>query len=201
MLFAASILSAASAIDKAFYDANGYVTIRGVFNESETQLLTQWVEEIGSFPPSADNKWMHHYESTESGPRLARTENFVSYHPQLGRHLMAGRLPALVAEMMGDDVFLYKEKINYKYPGGAGYAAHQDSPAYKQIDRHLTALVAIEPATLANGCLEFAAGIARQLLPSASQPPPTRARVRACSLSPSPSPPAPQAATRRASSG
>jgi len=185
LVLATSILAAAALpSDKAFYDANGYVHIRRVFNVSEALLLSQWVQEIGSFP-AAEGKWMHHYESTESGPQpgdvsflsekeqvlkqplpvvkkktyqLARTENFVSYHPQLGRRLMAGKLPDLVAEMLGEHVFLYKEKINYKYPGGAGYAAHQDAPAYKQIDNHLTALVAIEPATLANGCLEFAAG-------------------------------------------
>ena len=152
------LLTIASSKDKAFYDANGYVHIRGVFNVSEAQLLAQWVEEVGGFPPSDDFKWLHHYERTDSGPRLARTENFVSYHPQLGRYLMAGALPELVGSVLGEEVFLYKEKINYKYPGGAGYAAHQDAPAYKQIDSHLTALVAIEPATMENGCLEFAAG-------------------------------------------
>lgn len=148
--------------DKAFYDANGYVHLRGVFNASETALLATWVEEISLWPASNESKWLHHFEQTEQGPRLTRTENIVSYHPQLGRRLMAGALPSLVGELLGEDVFLYKEKINYKYPGGAGYAAHQDAPAYKQIDSHLTALVAIEEATLENGCLEFAAGRHRE---------------------------------------
>ena len=113
-------------------------------------------------PQSNESKWMHHYEHTVHGARLTRTENIVSYLPQLGRWLMAGKLPSLVGQLLGDDVFLYKEKINYKYPGGAGYAAHQDAPAYKQLSRHLTALVAVERATVANGCLEFAAGRHRE---------------------------------------
>ena len=142
---------------KAAFDANGFVTIRQAFNASEAAQLAGWVEEVGALPPS-EEKWMHHFERTEQGARLARTENFVSYHPQLGRVLMAGKVPALVGEALGEPVFLYKEKINYKYPGGAGYAAHQDAPAYKQVNLHATALIAIEPATVDNGCLEFAAG-------------------------------------------
>jgi hypothetical protein len=128
-----SQLAAAIAEDKAFYSANGYVHIRNVFNSSEAALLSRWVEEIRAWPQSNESKWMHHYEHTAHGARLTRTENIVSYHPQLGRWLMAGKLPSLVGALLGEDVFLYKEKINYKYPGGAGYAAHQDAPAYKQI--------------------------------------------------------------------
>ena len=155
-------MAAAIAEDKAFYSANGYVHIRNVFNSSEAALLSRWVEEIRAWPQSNESKWMHHYEHTAHGARLTRTENIVSYHPQLGRWLMAGKLPSLVGALLGEDVFLYKEKINYKYPGGAGYAAHQDAPAYKQISRHLTALVAVERATVANGCLEFATGRHRE---------------------------------------
>ena len=157
-LLAATATVLVSPSDKAFYDANGYVTLRKIFNASETALLASWVEEVAAWPASDDGKWLHHYEKTEQGVRLSRTEGFVSYHPQLGRRLMAGSVPDIVGPLLGDNVFLYKEKINYKYPGGAGYSAHQDAPAYKQVKLHATALVAIEPATSANGCLEFAAG-------------------------------------------
>ena len=158
LLFVSASIATVSPADQAFYEANGYVTLRGVFNASESALLASWVEEIAAWPPSDDGKWLHHYERTEHGVQLSRTEGFVSYHPQLGRRLMAGRVPELVAPLLGDEVFLYKEKINYKYPGGAGYNAHQDAPAYKQVNLHATALVAVEPATMTNGCLEFAAG-------------------------------------------
>ena len=35
--------------------------------------------------------------------------------------------------LLGEPAVLYKEKINYKLPGGAGYSAHQDAPAYPLI--------------------------------------------------------------------
>ena len=142
---------------KEIYDRDGFVTIRQVFNATQVAQLQKWAGEVGSWPESKD-KWLHHFEATEEGPRLARTEGFVSYHPELGRMLMAGTIPEIVGMAMGEPVFLFKEKINYKYPGGAGYAAHQDAPAYKQVSLHATALVAIERSTVDNGCLEFAAG-------------------------------------------
>ena len=56
-------------------------------------------------------------------------------------------------------------KLNYKHPGGAGYAPHQDIPAYPGLSRCVTCLVAVDDATEENGCLEFAPGKHRELLP------------------------------------
>ena len=51
----------------------------------------------------------------------------------------------------------FKEKINYKLPGGEGFGAHQDAPAFSSFGQrfHVTLLVAVDPQTLENGCLEF----------------------------------------------
>ncbi len=60
---------------------------------------------------------------------------------------------------MGGPVLLFKDKINFKMPGGAGFKAHQDQQAgwgrYAPI--FLTAMVTLDAATLENGCLEIAA--------------------------------------------
>jgi 2-aminoethylphosphonate dioxygenase len=57
-------------------------------------------------------------------------------------------------------MLLFKDKINYKLPKGNGFQAHLDAPAYDHIGRieHVTANVAIDAATLANGCLEVVPG-------------------------------------------
>jgi len=60
---------------------------------------------------------------------------------------------------MAEPAVLFKEKINYKQPGGAGYAAHQDAPAYLDSRQRVTCLLAIDAAPDTNsGCLEFASG-------------------------------------------
>jgi hypothetical protein len=141
---------------KNFYDANGYVKVPGVFSATHMADIRKWVEEIGSWG-EYDSKWMHSLEDTPDGPRLSRTEFFVAYHQQLSRLLMTGTLPALVGDALGEPAFLYKEKLNWKHPGGAGYHAHQDAPAYNQIKHHSTCLLSVDASTHHNGCLEFAA--------------------------------------------
>lgn len=55
---------------------------------------------------------------------------------------------------------LFKDKINYKLPNGNGFHAHVDYHAYSHMGEiaHLTANVAVDEATVANGCLEVVPG-------------------------------------------
>ena len=57
-------------------------------------------------------------------------------------------------------MLLFKDKINYKLPHGNGFAPHLDAPAYDHIGKieHVTANIAVDPATAANGCLEVVPG-------------------------------------------
>jgi ectoine hydroxylase-related dioxygenase (phytanoyl-CoA dioxygenase family) len=71
----------------------------------------------------------------------------------------------VASQLIGEPAVLYKEKINYKMPGGAGYAAHQDAPAYRFVARHVSCMVAVDDATAGNGCLEVASGCHHDLLP------------------------------------
>lgn len=68
--------------------------------------------------------------------------------------------------LLGEPAVLYKEKVNYKLPGGAGYAPHQDAPAYPFVAKHVSCLVAIDDAKIDNGCLEVVSGHHHELLPT-----------------------------------
>ncbi|TKA79065.1 hypothetical protein B0A55_02514 [Friedmanniomyces simplex] len=59
-----------------------------------------------------------------------------------------------------DEMLLFKDKINYKQAGGNGFQAHLDAPAYDHIGyiEHTTANIAVDPATIANGCVEVVPG-------------------------------------------
>src|SRR2546428_4297262 len=91
---------------------------------------------------------------------LARIENFVPYHAGLAGLVTGPRLGGLLAELCGEPVVLFKDKINFKLPGGAGFAPHQDAPAYVDfgVEHHLTVMVPVDAFTRANGCLEMARG-------------------------------------------
>ena len=143
------------------WETNGYLRISGFFSESEVAALRRWVAEIESREQDSQ-RWMHHYESVSDGTRLSRTENFVPYHEGMKSTLTAGKVTDAISELMGGPAALYKEKINYKYPGGGGYAPHQDAPAYEFVSNHTTCLISIDEATAENGCLYFSPGRHRE---------------------------------------
>jgi ectoine hydroxylase-related dioxygenase (phytanoyl-CoA dioxygenase family) len=89
---------------------------------------------------------------------IQRIENFCPFHQGFDGLVRGSRLEAAAAQLMGGPVVLFKEKINFKMPGGAGFEPHQDQQAgwsaYAPI--FITALVCIDRATKENGCLQMA---------------------------------------------
>jgi 2-aminoethylphosphonate dioxygenase len=147
----------------AHFRRHGWVHLRGFLSNRETDDLAHWTDEITAWPETAGT-WMRYYEKRPaSAPdgdakMLARIENFVPYHDGLAGLLTTGRVRELLAECCGEPVVLFKDKINYKYPGGAGFTPHQDYPAYVNfgVQHHVTLMVPVDPFTLENGCLVMA---------------------------------------------
>jgi ectoine hydroxylase-related dioxygenase (phytanoyl-CoA dioxygenase family) len=103
---------------------------------------------------------MTYFEDQPSDRRdriLNRVENFVPYHDRMAA-LFDTDLRAACGRLFGEEAVLFKEKINFKMPGGGGFDAHQDAQAgwetYAPI--YITATVIVDPATVDNGCLELA---------------------------------------------
>ena len=55
---------------------------------------------------------------------------------------------------------MFKDKVNYKLPGGNGFRAHLDAPAYNHMGNivHTNIMVTIDAQTAENGCLEVVPG-------------------------------------------
>jgi hypothetical protein len=72
---------------------------------------------------------------------------------ELGR-----RLATLVEGMIGQPITLFKDKCNFKHPGGGGFPAHQDITAYHHFGTRyqVTVAVMLDPAAALNGGLEMA---------------------------------------------
>jgi hypothetical protein len=71
---------------------------------------------------------MKRYERTPRGKQLCRVENFVPYHRGLAQLLTSEPIADVLACLFGERAVLFKEKINL--PTGAGFAPHQDAPAF-----------------------------------------------------------------------
>jgi len=154
---------------QAHWARHGWVWLRGFLGADEMRDLTTWTEEIAAWP-EVPGRWMRYYERRAGEPEkmLARIENFVPFHAGLGRFVSGPRLLELLSECAGEPVVLFKDKINFKLPGGAGFAPHQDAPAYVDfgVEHHVTLMVPIDPFTAENGALEMAhEACAREFLP------------------------------------
>ena len=142
-----------------FFARHGWVLVDAL-SDHDVGVVRAAVEEI-----SLREDVLHYYELTDTGPAMCRTENFVPVHPGLRALLTTGPMVAAAGTLLGEPAVLYKEKVNHKLPGGAGYSAHQDAPAYPFIDVHISCMVAVDDADESNGCLEVASGHHHDVLP------------------------------------
>jgi len=129
---------------------------------TELAALVEWVRTIEAWP-AGSHVWGHYAEETANGPAICRTENVSACHPGVAE-LVDGPLRAAAAEALGEPVIAFKDKINYKPLGGAGFSPHQDRLAYPGVDRVMSILLAIDDCTIESGCLWLAEGV-NELLP------------------------------------
>ena len=146
----------------AAFARDGYVVVRVLYDAAAMADIAAWTDDIQA-RPETPGKWMKYFDDSLTAPGvriLNRVENFCPYHDGFDELMRRGEMPARIGELFGGAAVLFKEKINYKLPGGDGFAAHQDVQAGwdTYAARHITALISIDAATAENGCLEVAAG-------------------------------------------
>jgi len=151
-----------SAADRAAFRRDGFVHLRSFFDVEETARIAAWTDEVAAWPETVDGHMVYYEDSlTEPGRRVVqRIEDLTPFHAGFRGLTTRGRLTAAVGKLFGEPAVLFKDKINLKLPGGDGFKAHQDQQAGWSVyaDYFITALVAIDAATMENGCLEMAAG-------------------------------------------
>lgn len=141
------------------WDTSGRVVLRSALDSDHVARVEEAVQKVAAWA-DGDGPGLHHHEQTEHGPSLARSEDFEPHEPVLSELLRQGLIAEVLAELFGEPAALFKEKINYKQPGGAGFAPHQDATAYREgplaaIPRHISVMIPLDAATVDNGCLFF----------------------------------------------
>ena len=141
------------------FQRDGYLVYRELFDSREIADITRWTDEVMLYPEQSGKYMIYFEQSSLSGTRiLSRVEDIEPYHDQFSHIFNGEKLRGCCTRLFGSDAVLYKDKINFKLPGGAGFKAHQDVQAgwdsYASL--HITALVSIDASTLENGCMEMA---------------------------------------------
>jgi ectoine hydroxylase-related dioxygenase (phytanoyl-CoA dioxygenase family) len=142
------------------FERAGCVVLPGLFGAAEMAEITGWVDEIQNWPETPGRHQMYFEQSTAVPPRrvLNRIENFVPYHVGLERMMADERMLGMASVLLGGEAVLFKDKVNFKLPGGGGFEPHQDVQAGWDVYAKLfvTAMVSIDETTIENGCLDLA---------------------------------------------
>jgi hypothetical protein len=139
---------------------DGFAVVPKLFDAGEIERIARQVEELEASPEVPGSLWMYFEPSRiQPGERLLnRIENFVPFHAGLAQTLDGERLAGAVSTLFGERAVLFKDKINFKLPGGDGFEPHQDAQAgwNEYASLFITAAVALDAASRENGCLEVA---------------------------------------------
>jgi hypothetical protein len=127
-----------------------------VLTAAEANALAGWADTVESWPVGS-HVWGQYAEQITDRAAVCRTENVSACHPGVAA-LVEGPLHEVATGALGEPASAFKDKINYKHPGGAGFRPHQDRLAYPGVARVLSILVAIDECTTESGCLWLAEG-------------------------------------------
>ncbi len=112
--------------------------------------------------PVGSHRFGHYAEATDGGTAICRTENVSACVPAIAA-LVDGPLRRACEQYAGVELVAFKDKINYKQPGGAGFLPHQDQVAYPGVTDVVSILLALDDCTTESGCLYVTDGVDRVL--------------------------------------
>lgn len=160
--------------ERKFFEENGFIWIKDFFSDEQAELIQKWAEEIDH----ASQTLLQLQETTgrelsdliqnipgapivvqeRSDPKkVCRAEDFYDCVPALYDFIKAS-VTSYVGSFLNEPYVLFKDKINFKWPGGGAFLPHQDFPAYEFLGprEHITAMITVDRATEENGCLKVA---------------------------------------------
>jgi ectoine hydroxylase-related dioxygenase (phytanoyl-CoA dioxygenase family) len=144
------------------FSRDGFVVLAKLYSTKEMETVSNWIDELVASKPEKGRQMVYLEDSQkEDGKRiLSRIEKFIDYHEDLLDFVMSEKMLGIAKELLNDDPVLFKEKINFKLPGAGGFEPHQDiQPGWDDYCPYfISVLVTIDESTVANGCLELAAG-------------------------------------------
>ena len=141
---------------------DGFIIIPSFYSTQEIKHVSSWIDELADRPhrPGRERVYLEDDLLHPGGRVLSRIEKFADFHEGLRDFIHAPKITGTVSEFFKEPAVLFKEKINFKLPGGGGFQPHQDiQPGWDDYASYfVSVLVTVDPSTVENGCLELAAG-------------------------------------------
>lgn len=142
-----------------YFRARGYVLLKDYLDGESLSILRRCANVLERMPDKP-GKIMKYYELSEcdGGQILNRVEQFLDFFSGVDALFTGGAVSEAVKLVTGISPSLFKEKINFKMPGGGGFNVHQDAPAFTRFiqDELVVVMIPIDKTNKKNGCLQVA---------------------------------------------
>jgi ectoine hydroxylase-related dioxygenase (phytanoyl-CoA dioxygenase family) len=162
----------------AAYRRDGYLVRRGVFDEAELEELRAAGEEVieqlvairrgqrveaGAYTFELETASLVMIKWEGDSDVIQGIEPFAHFHPTFERVAADSRFLEPARDIVGTDVCLFTEKLNYKRARHGGpVVLHQDHPYWDghvdDIERMMTIMLLLDDSTVENGCLHAVPG-------------------------------------------
>jgi len=145
------------------WHTDGFLPLHGLLPPPTVASLSPMADALAALPSGsgvAEPSMVHHERAADGATRICRVENFCHHQDAWGA-LSFGIIQDVVSQAFGEAAVLFKDKLNFKGPGGGGFLAHQDATAYapdELASRHISVSIAVDPSTQCNGPLEVSPG-------------------------------------------
>lgn len=143
---------------KARFDTRGFIVIPDFFSQEEMAKVTELIEAMDRKLPVPGEEARYYEEGVTGENVLVRTENFLGDHnPELTALILAQKTRECVADLLGEEGLLFKDKVNYKYPGCRPDKLHQDQAAgwNDYSDWFISMAIVVDENRLDNAALTF----------------------------------------------
>lgn len=139
------------------FNNDGFVCLRNILTDEEVNLVNNMANLLFNLPEVNDS-YMKYYEKNNSNI-LSRVEKFYNLDQNF-KFFIDTKLKPILEEITNRELYLFKDKINWKQPGGGEFKAHRDFKAWSNFNSNyfVTIAICVDNCTLENGCLQMARG-------------------------------------------
>ena len=148
------------------YEEHGFFTVERLFTPSDLKELSQRTTDIAEgrvkdFPSSLIE--LEPNAEIQNAKTVRKINDCARNDSVFARYAANEKILDIVQEVLGPDIKLFGSQCFMKPPGGVEKPYHQDSPYFSIAPMALvTCWVALDEATLENGCLWVVPGSHRQ---------------------------------------
>lgn len=156
--------------DVQFYNENGYLLVKNVFNSEQVEemrgALERIIERAAKGNKDDNHAWQGDFLPPEELKKLVlKGFHDVHYHDaSFAKAVMHSNMVDVLKKLIGPNVLLHHTKMLVKPPeNGAAFPMHQDYPYFPHINNTmLAASVHLDDADQENGCLHVIPGSHKQ---------------------------------------